>query len=340
MGVVVGGCVLGGAFSGFFFVLDIRYSQVSFWNVPRVKLRNATWHQFPAGKIQSRWSKMCLISFQPRPWSRGWGGCFVLNRRACVGHGTGLHDKLKTQMLIAEGNATTARLPQGPQVCSSFTNTTIPKYAGVQGGFCSNEINSGLLPPPIPPQICDGNTRHGPFSGCAFQVLSNRDWKRTQASRKPFHLYLTHSFRQKADFAPARPHLFSQKVLTLSMWKMRSSSHTFSKHLSNVSTNTCNRFGQSNISFLPRRCKHFTLAPRFIVGCGRSCVCWIRIIVVELLWNLWVLMTLVQSCWTWVLRAVASALSLRARFKLCNPEPEDVQSQRKALSGRWNEAVA
>ena len=30
------------------------------------------------------------------------------------------------------------------------------------------------------------------------------------------------------------------QVLTLSMWKMRSSSHTFSKHLSSVSTNTCN----------------------------------------------------------------------------------------------------
>lgn len=31
------------------------------------------------------------------------------------------------------------------------------------------------------------------------------------------------------------------KAFTLSTWKMRSSSHTFSKHLSRVSTNTCKK---------------------------------------------------------------------------------------------------
>lgn len=40
------------------------------------------------------------------------------------------------------GTATIAQLPQGPQVCSSFTNTNPPKYAEMQGSFCSNEINS------------------------------------------------------------------------------------------------------------------------------------------------------------------------------------------------------
>lgn len=85
-------------------------------------------------------------------------------------------------------------------------------------------------------------------------------------------------------FNPARMKAGSVwKLLTLSMWKMRSSSQTFSKHLSNVSTNTCNRFGQSNISFLHSAGQTFHIRVRHLPSC-EACQfsCWICEIVNEL----------------------------------------------------------
>lgn len=69
------------------------------------------------------------------------------------------------------GTATIAQLPQGPQVCSSFTNTKTPNYAEMQGGFCSNAINSKCFYF----FIYDGNTRRVPFPWFDFQGLGNRD---------------------------------------------------------------------------------------------------------------------------------------------------------------------
>lgn len=93
----------------------------------------------------------------------------------------------------------------------------------------------------------------------AFKILENWDGSFCQ---KPPETTFTHSESWKhlltrlvlSNYSTntcSSTEMHPYSPLTLSMWNMRSSSQTFSKHLSNVSTNTCseenNRVKRGNI---------------------------------------------------------------------------------------------